>query len=132
MKTLTLGLVVAALIAKTDSTQLAAWTGVILAASGVIKSLFFDPRTSRLAERRENADLRKEVDDLYRGKRDAEDREREAMRRLDTAERKLERAEERIAAITSELDRARAQISQLDTDARKWKLIADDLRKGRS
>lgn len=132
MKTLAVALMIAALIAKTDMTQLAAWGGIILAAASLIRAVTTDPRTSRLAERKENAELRKEVDELYRDKRAAEDRERDAIRRADRLEQKLETAENHITRLTAEQDISAARIAGLEGDVRKWRLIAGDLRRGES
>jgi hypothetical protein len=64
------------------------------------------------------------VDELYRGKRDAEDRERAALRRLDTQDL-------HIARITGELDRATARIEELSGQVKHWRMIAGELRGGR-
>lgn len=120
--------VLALLLAKVNTTELAAISSIVLAAAAFVRSVTIDPRSSRLAERKENAELRKEVQDLYVGKREAEDREREALRRLDKAERKIELQEHHIARITGELDGANARIIQLTEDARKWRMIVEDLR----
>ncbi len=121
-------LVVALLLAKVDTTQAAAISALVMAAIGIIRSVTIDPRTSRLAERKENADLRKEVDQLYEGKRDAEDREREAKRRLDRVERELDEAQRHVSRLTGELDGANARIVTLEADVRKWRTIVGDIR----
>ena len=87
-----------------DAGLIAAIGAALLAATGLYRQLFIDPRTS----------LRRQVDELYNGKRDAEDRERAALRRLDAAERKLEEAEHRIAS--------------LEKDRDKWKQLANERR----
>lgn len=121
-------LVLAVLFAKVDATQITAFTGVGLAFIATFKAFTIDPRASRIAERKENAELRTELDNIYRDKRAAEDREREALRRLDATERKLDTAEQRITRMTGELDGNRAEINQLREDVRKWRLIAGDIR----
>lgn len=125
----------ALLIAKTDTTELAAYSSIVLAAATLLKSVFYDPRTSRISERKENVELRAMNDTLYREKREAEDRERDALRRLDRQERdlddqkdKLERAERRIGTLRGELDGAQARIKQLEGEVRTWKQIAGDIR----
>jgi len=85
-----------------DAGLIAAIGAALLAAAGLFRQLFIDPRTS----------IRRQVDELYNGKRDAEDRERAALRRLDATERKLEMAEERI--------------SSLERDRDKWKKLANE------
>lgn len=125
----------ALLIAKTDTMELAAYSSIVLAAATLLKSVFYDPRTSRISERKENVELRAMNDTLYREKREAEDRERDALRRLDRQERdlddqkdKLERAERRIGTLRGELDGAQARIKQLEGEVRTWKQIAGDIR----
>lgn len=115
-------------LAKVDNTQIATATGIILALVALVRAFTIDPRAARLAERKENQELRREVDSLYEGKRAAEDREREVRRRLDKAERELEQAQTRITRLTGDLDGARAQIERLQADVRKWRLIAGESR----
>lgn len=121
-------LVLTFIIAKVDPTLVTALTGVALAGLAGFKAFTVDPRTSRLAERKENAELRQEVDNLYRDKRAAEDRERDALRRLDIAERRVEVQDQHIARLTRELDETSAQIVQLRDDVRKWRTIVGDIR----
>lgn len=118
----------ALLLAKIDGTQAAALSSIILAAAALVRSLTLDPRASRLAERKENAELRREVDELYAGKRDAEDREREVKRRLDKAERELEDANRHVARLTGEVDGANARIKVLEDQNRHYRLIIGDIR----
>lgn len=130
--------ILAMILAKTDATQWAAISSVVLAAAALVRSITIDPRASRMAERKENAELRTELDNLYREKRAAEDRERDALRRIDRQERdlddqktKLERAEKRISSLRGELDGAQAQIRSLEGEVRTWKAIAGDIRRER-
>jgi chromosome segregation ATPase len=122
---------IALILGKADTTDVAAVSGVALAIAALVRAFTLDPRASRLAERKENADLRREVDELYEGKRAAEDREREARRRLDKAERDIEIAEARIARLTGELDGANTQITELQEAVRRWRGIAGDVRRRR-
>lgn len=120
--------VLALILAKVDATQLSAFGGVLLAAVALYRVISIDPRASRMAERKENEELLEKVDELYRGKRDAEDRERDALRRLDRAERLNESQRGRIDLLTDELANANARIGTLEADVRKWRMIAGDIR----
>lgn len=116
------------ILAKTDVTQIAALGSVLLAAGALYRSLTIDPRQSRLSERKENTELRQEVDQLYRDKRDTEAREREALRRLDIAERKIEVLDVRNVRLQDELDGANGRIVTLEGQVRHWRAIAGDIR----
>lgn len=117
-----LELLLAVLLGQIDTTQLAAISGVLLGAAGLIKSLT-DPRTTRIAERKENLELRNENHSLYVGKREVEDREREALRRIDRLERRNE-------AIEADKARLELELKEALEDVRKWRLIVGDLRRG--
>jgi hypothetical protein len=121
-------LFLALLMAKTDSTQLAAFSSVALAGAALVKSITIDPRASRLSERKENVELREKVDELYREKRAAEDREREALRRLDRAERRAEDQDLELIRLRGEIENYIDLTRRLEGDVRKWRMIAGDIR----
>lgn len=109
--------VLALLLAKVDSTSVAAFSGVALALVAVARAVTIDPRNQRLSERKENSDLRVELDRIYKDKREAEEREREALRRIDMQDR-------HIARLTGELDAANTRITGLELQVKHWREIA--------